>query len=194
MDMVSSGCDSYCGIYCGACDIRMTFETGKTRKLALFWNESRVKTFQRKLGLKYDSGKPFTYQCNGCKSDSLFVNCAVCKIRECAINSKVDHCLDCSNYPCNLITDSRKMTSLLPHLKENHLNMETIRNVGVEQWMSEQEKRWKCPECGTGFSWYTKRCTQCGKDLKPYSFRFSFLNSTIMKLGIHLLMPTQKKS
>jgi hypothetical protein len=192
--MSSSGCDSYCGIYCGACDIRLTYETGKTRKLALFWNESTVKSFQNKLGLKYDTNKPFTYKCNGCKSDSLFVNCAVCKIRECAINSHVNHCIDCEKYPCNLIIDSRKIGSLLPHIKGNRSNMERIRNVGVDHWLSEQEKRWKCPECGTGFSWYTNSCTQCGKDLKQYSFRFSIINSLIMKLVIQMLRAEHKQS
>jgi hypothetical protein len=38
--------DSYCGIYCGACDIMMTYKTGRKHKLATFWDESTVRTFQ----------------------------------------------------------------------------------------------------------------------------------------------------
>jgi len=45
-------------------------------------------------------------------------------------------------------------------------NVETIKRIGVEQWLAEQESLWRCPECGTGFSWYTANCTTCGKDLK----------------------------
>jgi hypothetical protein len=184
--------DSYCGIYCGACDIMMSYKTGNKHRLASFWNESTVKTFQNKLGLVYDSGKPFSYKCNGCKTDTLFVNCAVCQIRKCAINSKVEHCIDCEKYPCKPIVDSRKMFSLLPHIKSNRNNMEIIKKVGVTQWLSEQEKKWKCPNCNTNFSWYTYKCKNCNNDLKQYSFRFSFLQSLILRLAIIVFMPIQK--
>lgn len=176
--------DSYCGIYCGACDVMVTYKTGKQCKLASFWDESTVKKNMKNLGITYDSNKPFTLKCNGCKSDTLFVNCAVCQIRKCAINSKVDHCIDCPKYPCTLILESRKVESLLPHLKGNQPNMETIKSVGVSQWLSDQEKRWKCPHCNTNYSWYTRKCKNCGEDLKPNSYKFSVLKSLVLKLGI----------
>jgi hypothetical protein len=184
--------DSYCGIYCGACDIMMSYKTGDKYRLASFWNESMVKTFQDKLGLVYDAGKAFTYQCYGCKTDTLFVNCFVCQIRKCAINSKVEHCLDCGKYPCKLIVDSRKMVSLLPHIKSNHDNMATIKKVGMNRWLSEQGEKWKCPKCNTDFSWYSHRCKNCGHDLKRYTFKFSFLRSFILKMAIFVFMPKQK--
>jgi len=184
--------DSYCGIYCGACDIMMTYKTGKIHKLASFWNESTVKTFQKKTGIPYDENKPFTYKCNGCKSDTLFVNCAVCRIRDCAVSAKVEHCIDCNKYPCNLIVESQKVEPLLPHLKSNHTNMETITKAGITRWLAEQENMWKCPGCKTGFSWYTGKCQNCGKDLKEFTFKFSFWQSTILKLGIYLFSEKQK--
>lgn len=58
--MDSFNYDSYCGIYCGACDIMMTYKTGCQHRLASFWNESTVKTFHNKLGITYDPNKPFT--------------------------------------------------------------------------------------------------------------------------------------
>lgn len=184
--------DSYCGIYCGACDIIMSYKTGEKYRLASFWNESTVKTFQFKLGLVYDTSKPFTYKCNGCKSDTLFVNCSVCQIRKCAINSKVDHCIDCDKYPCKLIVDSRKMVSFLPHIKSNHDNMVAIKKVGITQWLSEQETKWKCPDCNTNYSWYTRKCKNCSNNLKQYSYSFSFLQSLILKLLIFVIMPKPK--
>jgi hypothetical protein len=183
--------DSYCGIYCGACDIMMSYKTGEKNSLAHFWDERTVKTFQKKIGLHYDENKPFSYRCNGCKSDVLFVNCAVCQIRECAINSKVEHCIDCEKYPCEQIVNSKKLELLLPHLKSNRVNMEEIKKVGITLWLSEQEDKWKCPRCKTGFSWYTRKCKNCEENLKKYSFRFSFLLLSIFKLGIYL-MPGKK--
>jgi len=183
--------DSYCGIYCGACDIMMTYKTGKKHKLSFFWNESTIKTFQKKIGINYDETKPFTYKCHGCKTDTLFVNCSVCQIRKCAINNKIDHCIDCQKYPCNLIVDARKLESLLPHLKSNHSSMVAINKVGIAQWLSEQEKKWECPNCHTGFSWYTKRCKKCEEDLKDNSLKLPVLKLLIMKIGIHAFMRKQ---
>lgn len=104
----------------------------------------------------------------------------------------VEHCLDCRDYPCGFITGSHKMDRLLPHLKANHANMERIRQEGVREWLSEQEKSWKCPECGAGFSWYAGRCVSCGKNLKKHAYAFTFLQFMILRLGI-MLMPQKKK-
>ena len=184
--------DTYCGIYCGACDIMMAHKTGMKFKLASFWDESTVKTFQKKLGIPYDSTQPFTYKCNGCKSGNLFVNCSVCQIRKCAINTGVEHCIDCGKYPCNLIVDSQKMASLLPHLKCNRTNMEIIQSKGVGQWLAEQESKCKCPDCQTSFSWYSGKCKNCGTDLRKYTYKFSFLKAAILKTGIRYLPFKQK--
>jgi len=85
----------------------MTYKTGAKSKLASFWNEKTVKSFQKKIGIHYDENKPFTYKCNGCKGDTQFINCSVCQIRGCAISNKVDHCIDCSE---NLINTSFKFS------------------------------------------------------------------------------------
>jgi hypothetical protein len=185
--------DSYCGIYCGACDIMMSYKTGHKFRLASFWDEHTVKTFQKKIGLEYHENKPFTYKCHGCKSDTLFVNCAVCQIRKCAITIGVEHCIDCKKYPCNLINDARRMESFLPHIKSNHINMLSISKFGINQWLLEQEKKWKCPDCNTNFPWYAKKCKNCSKDLKEYSFQFSNLKSLIMKAGIYIFLRKQKQ-
>jgi len=190
--MENFNCDSYCGIYCGACDIMRTFKTGEKSRLAAFWDERTVKTFQHKLGIGYDDNRPFTYECHGCKSDMLFVNCAVCQIRQCAINSKVEHCIDCEKYPCNLIADSKKIEKILPHLKSNPGNMETIKRSGVSQWLSEQENKWKCPACGKSFSWYTRKCKNCGQDLKKVTFKYSFWKSALLKMSIKFSSGKQK--
>jgi predicted amidophosphoribosyltransferase len=84
------------------------------------------------------------------------------------------------------------MHPLLPHAKSNHTNLETISKVGLAQWLSEQENKWKCPRCKSGFSWYTRKCNNCGENLKKYTFKFTFLQSTILKLGIYVFLDKQK--
>jgi predicted RNA-binding Zn-ribbon protein involved in translation (DUF1610 family) len=64
--------------------------------------------------------------------------------------------------------------------------METIGKNGVAQWLGEQEKQWQCPDCGAGFAWYSKKCGACGKDLRGKAYKFTFVQSALLKLGIRL--------
>lgn len=177
--------DSFCGIYCGACDIMMAGRTGEKYKLASFWNSKSIQRYQKTLGINYDENQPVSYKCEGCKSDKLFVNCASCPIRKCAIDNRVDHCLDCPSYPCALTGNLHRAESFLPHLKTCDENMRRIKDTGTSKWLSEQEDKWRCPECKTPFSWYTGTCKNCGKDLKAYSYKFTYIKSLVLKLGIY---------
>ncbi|HOD15169.1 MAG TPA: DUF3795 domain-containing protein [Spirochaetota bacterium] len=183
--------DSYCGIYCGSCDILISYKTGIMRKLAIFWNESTVRKFQKITGA-VQTNQPYAVQCHGCKSDQLFINCSSCKIRECAINKKVEHCFECAEYPCKYINNFQKGDVVLSHLKNNRANLEFIKKNGVQAWLADQEKKWQCPDCSTSFSWYTPKCENCGKDLKGKSKSFSLFKSSLMKLSIYLA-PNKKK-
>ena len=157
--------DSYCGIYCGACSILKAYQTGYKDKFASFWKD------EKGLELK----------CNGCKTDTVFTNCANCKIRSCAINKNVERCIDCNNFPCNMfsIDEHNNMLVKLPHLKGIPENLMTIKKVGANQWLAEQDKQWKCPECKTEFSWYTSNCSKCGKDLEEIKGYESVFDKTI---------------
>ncbi|HEY8908858.1 MAG TPA: DUF3795 domain-containing protein [Desulfosporosinus sp.] len=160
--------DSYCGNYCGACSIILADKTGNKDPLASYWTESALKDFQQAQGIELSAEDNLQLRCKGCKSDTLFINCKHCKIRACAISRKVEHCNGCNEYPCQLLKGSlmnKDIQEKLPHLKVTSDNLTTIKNVGVEQWLNDQEKQWKCPECQTDFSWYTSKCTKCGKDL-----------------------------
>lgn len=136
--------DTYCGLFCGACDVLMAYKTGNEDKIAPYLNI-----------------EPSQIKCHGCKSDTVFINCQKCNIRNCAINRNIKHCIDCDDYPCNFFNENK-----LPHWKITSKNLMTIKNIGVNQWLSEQEKLWMCPECQKNFSWYSTNCINCGKDLE----------------------------
>ena len=55
----------------------------------------------------------------------------------------------------------------MPHTAARKPNLEFIRKNGLERFLSEQEKAWKCPQCGSRLSWYLERC-QCGKSNEGY--------------------------
>lgn len=147
--------DTYCGIYCGACSVLMAQKTGHKDKIFSIFNE-----------------EPPQIECLGCKSDQvLWNNCRNCEIRKCAKTKEIDHCaLDCADFPCINWSEGnghpKEVTDQLPHLKIMRKNLKTIKCVGVAQWLVEQEKLWKCPECNTSFAWYTLKCINCGADLE----------------------------
>jgi hypothetical protein len=143
--------DSYCGLYCGACSILKAYQTGIKDKFASFWAE------EAKMELT----------CHGCKSDTLFVNCSNCKIRACAIDKGVERCLVCQDFPCGQfdVAEFKNVLDSLPHLKTIQNNLEAIKEKGADGWLAQQDKRWKCPDCQTDFSWYADNCSKCGRDL-----------------------------
>ncbi len=160
--------DSYCGIYCGACSIHMAYKTGQKDGFACYWTEANVKAYLENQGYTLPVNETIELKCHGCKSDAVFVNCRPCKIRKCAIGRNIDHCSECADYPCKFFDEgiaNKDVLSKLPHSKIAPKNLMTIKNNGVNQWLEQQDKQWKCPECQTNSSWYTVNCTNCGKDL-----------------------------
>lgn len=178
--------DSYCGIYCGACDIHLAYKTGHKDKFASFWTEPVLRAFQKAQGNSGVTNDALRIRCHGCKSDVVFINCTTCKIRSCAIDRKIEHCIDCKEYPCPHHLGMRKGAALLPHVKSNHHNLEAIRKAGAEQWLGQQEELWKCPGCQTSFGWYSDVCRTCGKKLTGLSFKFSPVKAFLLKFGIRL--------
>jgi hypothetical protein len=151
--------DTYCGLYCGACEVvNATTNEEKSRVIGLF--ESQIPGWHATLEEMH---------CSGCKSDDVFVNCAKCPIRSCAKVKGIDFCHQCIEYPCDIhkfMRSASKQIPILRHVKAMELNQEFIRTRGVEEWLADQEAKWRCPECGSSFSWYREECLDCKKDLK----------------------------
>jgi len=141
--------DNYCGFYCKACSIRYFQDTGCTD--GLIDCLSKVP----KEGLV----------CGGCKSDSTYPGCRLCKMRECAVGKEIERCTDCREYPCRIVAEYRRYTKFLPHAREMAASQDLMKEIGIEKWLSRQKERWSCPDCGTLFSWYARVCSQCGRDL-----------------------------
>lgn len=142
-----------CGLYCGACyHYRASFPEGRH-----LLEQARLQ------------GRELTgFTCAGCRSDALYIHpgCAQCRIRACADDKGILHCGLCSEFPCDRIrafqNDGRT------HHLDVIANLEELVAKGPDQWLSEQEQRWRC-ECGAAFSWYESHCASCGAALQSYS-------------------------
>ena len=148
--------DSYCGLYCGACEvINARTDADKERVIQIF--EKNIPDWQ---------ATPEEMHCSGCKSEDVFVNCAKCPIRSCAQGRRVEFCHECCEYPCMIHTYFKMGAVQIPVLKHIAIlerNQAFIKRQGVQKWLEDQEKKWKCPQCGNPFSWYSEQCCDCGR-------------------------------
>jgi len=93
----------------------------------------------------------------------IAVVCRDCVLRSCALGKGLTHCAQCSNFPCQELVDFSN--DGLPHHSEVLDNVRRVRDVGIEAWMAEQEKRWRCPNCGDAIDWYATQCAGCSASL-----------------------------
>ena len=138
--------DSYCGLYCGACEILLMNELGRIEEKAKEWsmNLSDVKCF-------------------GCKTNQNSIYCVDCDIKYCAESKDIEFCSECNKFPCSRISGFR--SDKYPHHSVVLKNLNTIKDKGLIYWLVEQEKRWKCSQCGLKFTWYEEVCSNCRKKL-----------------------------
>ena len=139
--------DSYCGIYCGACE---NVHAKRNSRLA-----EMAKRAERPVE---------SLDCDGCKSEVIAQCCEECNIRVCGIKKGVDTCAECDECPCELFEPFKKGDFYLLYVLMMN-NQKTIKRVGLDAWLKEQQKRWQCADCGTPFWWYQKTCEDCGAKL-----------------------------
>lgn len=149
--------DSYCGLYCGACEILLAYKKAIANNEIADWDDlpGEFSEYITKAEVK----------CLGCKTDTVFEGCRRCPIRSCAREQGVEYCIDCECYPCELINQMKErliaVKAILPHTAGIIGNLEDIKKMGRKAWLKYQQELWSCPNCGTRFSWYQKTCTKC---------------------------------
>ncbi|MBU1626668.1 DUF3795 domain-containing protein [bacterium] len=138
--------DSYCGLYCGACGVIHAVEKATLAEFAKKWNSTADKI-----------------ECYGCKSEHVAEFARSCRIRECAREKGLEFCIECDDFQCERFMDFLEANAAHPRI---HLdNLERIKEAGLDAWLSEQKKRWSCPDCGRKFHFDEATCVQCGAKL-----------------------------
>jgi hypothetical protein len=138
--------DTYCGLYCGACEILLANENGTREIVAKAWNRD-----------------PEQLRCMGCKTPVNSAFCSQCDIKACAKAKQVETCSDCGDYPCARLTGFRY--DKYPHHSIIFQNLTSIQSCGMDPWLEQQRDRWTCATCGTRFGWYSQACPVCGSSL-----------------------------
>jgi len=152
---------SYCGLYCGACEIVAAHKKALATGVPAKWEDLPAPL--------RDNISPAPLECSGCKTNSLYEGCRRCGIRACAAEKKVEACILCSEYPCGLVNERLQMVerikNVLPHCAVMFKNLDSLKEQGQAFWLEEQRKKWSCPDCGTPFTWYQEKCDKCGREL-----------------------------
>jgi ribosomal protein L32 len=98
--------------------------------------------------------------CAGCRPRNK--KCAFLK-KQCSklLDGKVSFCFECNHFPCEPLKkiDSRYKTRYRMSMIEN---LHFIKENGVQRFLEEQEKLWKCPNCGEMICCHNGVCFNCG--------------------------------
>ncbi len=88
--------------------------------------------------------------------------CRVCTIVACEhlAGTEAGFCYACPKYPCRRLKalDKRYSTKYGMSMFEN---LAFIQGNGLEEFLRSEEKKWTCPECGSGLSVHRDYCLGC---------------------------------
>jgi len=105
------------------------------------------------------SGLKRKMTCPGCRLANK--KCAFLK-QHCELLDKneVQFCYECSDYPC---THLLKLQDTYTEKYDVNIieNLNFIRDHGMEKFLNNQEKKFRCPTCGGTICVHTSRCYSC---------------------------------
>ena len=77
------------------------------------------------------------------------------------VQGELRYCFECSRFPCERLRhlDKRYRTKYGMSMLEN---LESIRKVGVRDFVKNQRTKWTCPHCGEILCVHRPQCLSCG--------------------------------
>jgi len=156
--MINKNLIGRCGLYCGTCPIYRAYKDSKE--------------LQGKLSEKYGC-LPEEVRCEGCQALSTYPWTyekqwgSNCKIVKCLNANKLIFCFECSDY--NTCKKHTKLAESCSGLEMDlRANLQMIQEEKDEEWLLEQDKRWRCTKCGNPIivSYKFLHCHWCGNKLR----------------------------
>jgi len=108
-------------------------------------------------------------RCHGCSYADLNIPVSRmnCRIKNCENLAKTESklCVDCQKFPCTRMKqlDKRYRTKYHTSLINN---LVTISKTGMESFLSNEARKWSCPNCGSLLSIHRESCLKCHPDSK----------------------------
>jgi len=147
-----------CGLYCGICPVYRAYKDSRE--------------FQKRIAKRHGC-LPEEVRCEGCQALN---DCGWsyekewgknCQILKCLNIKKLSFCYECAEYG-----NCRKFDKLARSCLELGIdlrkNLQRIRDGKVEEWLLEQDKKWRCPSCGNPIAVSSdfRNCHWCGHKLQ----------------------------
>jgi len=104
-------------------------------------------------------------RCPGCNGDDARKpqQCVVCRIKHCSETEVGEQkfCFQCARFPCVRLRqlDKRYRTKYGMSMIEN---LKSIQELGLDEFVTREKDRWKCPQCGGVICVHRKDCISCG--------------------------------
>jgi hypothetical protein len=87
----------YCGLDCSCCPIHLaTLEADPRKQFSMRTDIARI--CRERYGLSLEAKD--VGDCDGCRSENLFVTCSSCQIRQCVRGKHIASCAFCEEYAC----------------------------------------------------------------------------------------------
>ena len=105
--------------------------------------------------------------CPGCYGNDNLKSktAAMCRIKNCEIlkAGKFKYCFECENFPCARMIhlDKRYRTKYGMSMIDN---LETIKQVGIGNFIIQEKERWACSKCGGIICVHKGDCIYCGNN------------------------------
>ncbi len=106
-------------------------------------------------------GEKRKHECSGCRSRKS--QCAFIK-QQCPRLAKehINYCFECTDFPCGALRTLDKRYRIKYNMSMIE-NLEYIKKNGINQFLKNEEERWKCPSCGGVICVHNNVCYSCGK-------------------------------
>lgn len=127
---------SVCGLNCAKCDI---YQAGRD-------NEELRNEIIEWFGKERDENvKPEQVTCEGCRGSVERHWSSDCKMMLCARKNGLQHCFECEKSPCTRV--NKFSLNGISHHKRTVQNLKRMKEIGIESWIKEQERKGKCVFC-----------------------------------------------
>ena len=113
--------------------------------------------------------------CEGCRPRGK--NCAFLK-KSCVLlgEGRIKYCFQCAQYPCRRLTQLDERYRNRYHMSMIE-NLNDIKDLGIKSLLEQEEKKWKCPECGGVICCHDGICYNCGQEkLKDKKIKAQWTN------------------
>jgi hypothetical protein len=106
--------------------------------------------------------------CPDCRLMDSVTSSVNCTIKNCdkLKSSSSQFCYECKTYPCKRLKqlDKRYRTKYAMSMLEN---LESIRSIGLNAFVENEGKRWRCERCGGVICVHKGYCLKCGPAKRP---------------------------